>query len=667
MLAILSQPGDFVKITQDKPFRYVTQLTGWCDTITGMGILKKEFRWGTSNRVRASWVELTTQNLQSIILDPANDLFVDFRLTLISGGPVTIEDIEVNCIQSADAADPYLGWRPAMLVSERGNVSNLTKIENFSFKPYQVNPAIVLLKQLSYTINQLFGHDVMYARAVPMAIGKDVTLHEWTLYDVDDPKCVKVVVPNNEFPDNKILFNPMGLDFEMPFEIQIVKEYYEEIFGIGTGPQKRDIIYFPLTNRIYEIDSTYLFKDFMQREVYWKIALKKYAPKANRYEPQDLRETFDTLTWDSEERFGEEVRLEAVKTTDPQQYDPKIGSVDYDPTRLNIDNNLVISQLKLPNYTNTLSESQYDLRSIYDSKLPVQIPAIEYRANVDFPSTEERSLCMWFKELKPVVAMPRDNVKGYLIKGAVGPETTELSYSITAKRHYAVGTNIKITRFNGLSLYGDIASVTTSPSGSVFTYTLNVKNEIIQYLDTYFTSWASSFTSTGYVAEATNEQILFNGYFAGNGWKVSLFASRYLIFTDSTKEYLNILGTSLVEDYWYAIFVNMSNFYRQLTVDLWVRKWNDQNPQPEQTTDLENIYSNTIMPFNAIDRSAADKYNLLAGNLAITNIRLFDKTETDQVKQSIILNETIVQDAQFGIIIDNAIPRLRLPWIGKTK
>jgi hypothetical protein len=73
------------------------------------------------------------------------------------------------------------------------------------------------------------------------------------------------------------------------------------------------------------------------------------------------------------------------------------------------------------------------------------------------------------------------------------------------------------------------------------------------------------------------------------------------------------------------------------------------------------------MPFDSINRNAADKYNLLASNLAITNLRLFDKTETDQAKQSIILNETIVQDAQFGIIIDNAIQRLRLPWIGKTK
>lgn len=666
MLAILSNPGDFVKITQDKPLHYVTRLTGWCDDILGTGILKKEFRWGTSNRVRASWVELTTQNLQAVILNPADDLFVDFRITLISGGPSTIESIEINCEQSDDAKDPFLGFVPVYLVSERGNISNITKLNNFTFQPYAVNPAVALYRNLSYTINQLFGHDVLYARAVPMAIGKDVTLHEWTLYDVDDPKCIKVVVPNNEFPDNKILFNSMGLDFEMPFEVHIVKEYYEELFGIGTGPQKRDIVYFPLTNRIYEIESSYLFKDFMQKEIYWKVGLKKYAPKSNRYEPQDLREQFDTITWDTEERFGEEVRLETVKTTDPQQYDPKIGSRDYDPTRLNINDKLVITEQKVANYTNILSETQYDLRTVYDPKVNSQETAVEYRADVDFKATDERSLSLWFKEIKPVITPPKDKVKGYLSLGTPGSQTTPLVYTITAKRNYTNGSLIKITRFNGLTLYGEIVNMTSNPSG--YTYTINVRNEIITYLNTYFANWASSFTNNGYYAEPANENILLDGYENGKGWKVSIFASRYIIFKDGEKEYLNILQTDLVEDYWYAMFMNVSNFYKQLTIDLWVRKWNEQNAQPIQTTDLENIYSNTISNLSTIDRSNAGvKYKLKGGNLQITNLRLYDKIETEQTKQSIILNETIVQDAQFGIIIDNAIQRLKLPWIAKTK
>jgi hypothetical protein len=667
MLATLTNPGDFAVISQDKPFHYVTKLTSWCDDISGTGVLKKEFRWGTSNRVRASWIDLTNQRLQEIVLNPANDLFVDFRITLVSGGVSIINSIEVNCERTADAKDPYLGFTPVMFVSERGNISNLTKIENFTFKPYQVNPAVVLYKELASTINKMFGHDVLYARAVPMAIGKDVTLHEWTLYDVDDPKCVKVLVPNNEFPDNKILFNPMGLDFEMPFEVHIVKDYFEQMFGVGTGPQRRDIVYFPLTNRIYEIESSYLFKDIMQKEVYWKVALKKYAPKANRYEPQDLREQLDSISHDSIERFGEEVELEAVKTTDPQQYDPKIGSRYYDPTRLNINDDLFISETRFLNYSLVLSESQYDMRSIFNITADQQATAVEYRADVNFPTTDERSLSMWFKELTPTVPVVKDNVRSFLLLGGAGPTTTPVTFVISQNRNYTNGTLLRITRFNGISLYGEVANVNSIPTGYVIT--INVKNEIITYLNTYYSNWASTSTNSGYVCEKGVEQVLFNGWNsdANTGWKLSVFASRYIVFTDSSGEYISILNQNLVDDYWYGIFVNISNFYRQISVDLWARKWNDQTPDPNLTTELENIYSNTFNNITPIDRSTDQKYKLIASNLSLTNLRLFDKIETEQTKQVIILNQTIVQDAQFAIIIDNAIQRLRLPWIGQTK
>lgn len=668
MLAILSKPGDFAKITQGPyPLKYVTKLTGWCEDITGNAILQKDFRWGTTNRVRSAWVELNDTNLQQVILNPADDIFIDFRYTLISGGVVTINSVEATFTQTADAKDPYLGFVPPMTVSDKGNITNLTKIANFTFRPYAVNPAVVLYKELSYTINQMFGHDVLYARAVPMANGRDVVLHEWTLYDVDDPVCIKAIVDKNEFPDNKITFNPMGLDFEMPFEIQIVKEYYEQIFGIGTGPQKRDIVYFPLTNRIYEVESSYLFRGIMQQEVYWKIALMKYAPKSNRYEPQDLREHFTELTHDTTREFGEEVELETIQVTDPQQFDPKIGSREYDPTRLMISDALNIKQYNLNNFSNLLSETQYDLSSMYKPTLTNQPIAVEYRANVDFPENEDRSLSMWFKETKPVTPRYKDSLRGYINVGAAGSLVTPISFTIGPKRNYEIGSLLKITRFNGMSLYGTIVSITPITNG--YTYVLAVKNDIIQYLNTYYTNWASSFTTSGYFVEATNEQILFNGWNTENntGWKLSIFASRYFVLTDAHRECLYILNTSLVDEYWYALFLNISNFYRQATLDLWVRKWNDQSPQPEQTTQLENIYNNTISNVGPYDRSAAINYRLNAGNLSTTNLRLYDKIETESTKQILMLNQTIVKDSQYAIIIDNAIDRLKLSWIAKTK
>jgi len=667
MLATLSKPGDFAKITQGvNPLKYVTKLTGWCEDITGNGILQRDFRWATSKKVRSAWTPLNDQNLQSVILNSSDDLYVDYRYTLISNGVVTINSVEVLFEQTEDAKDPYLGYNPPFTVADKGNITNLSKISNFTFRPYDVNPAVVLYKELSYTVNQMFGHDVLYARAVPMNRGKDVVLHEWTLYDVDDPICIKALVPDNEFPDNKISFGPMGLDFEMPFEIHIVKEYYESIFGVGTGPQKRDIIYFPLSNRIYEVESSYLFKGIMQNEIYWKVALMKYAPKSNRYEPQDLREIFTELTHDTTREFGEEVNLETIQDTNPQQFDPKIGSRDYDPIRLSVHDDLKIVHYNLNNYSNLLSETQYDLSSIYNPKLTNQPIAVEYKAQVNFPATDDRSLSLWFKEVKPAGTVYKDSLRGYINVGSAGPTVTPITFTIGSKRNYAIGSYLKITRFNGLCLYGTISSVTQITNG--YTYVIAVKNEIIQYLNTYYTNWASSFTTTGYYCEQTIEQIIFNGWSNINtGWKISLFAGRYFIFTDTSKEYVYILNNSLVEDYWYALYLNISNYFKQITLDLWVRKWNENSPQPEMTTNLENIYSNTITNTGQYDRSAAINYKLSGGNLSITNLRFYNKTETDNEKQVLMLNQAIVQDAEYAIIIDNSVERLKLPWIAKTK
>ena len=50
----------------------------------------------------------------------------------------------------------------------------------------------------------------------------------------------------------------------------------------------------------------------------------------------------------------------------------------------------------------------------------------------------------------------------------------------------------------------------------------------------------------------------------------------------------------------------------------------------------------------------------------LTNVRLFNKVaETD--KQPIILNQNIVKDAQLALIIDNALPQSKMPYIGYTR
>ena len=66
------------------------------------------------------------------------------------------------------------------------------------------------------------------------------------------------------------------------------------------------------------------------------------------------------------------------------------------------------------------------------------------------------------------------------------------------------------------------------------------------------------------------------------------------------------------------------------------------------------------------DRTSNMNYFLETSWMNLTNVRLFNRVaETD--KQVLILNQNIVKDAQWAIIIDNALPQSKLPYIGYTR
>lgn len=734
----LSSPGDFVVFTIEKPIPYVISLTGYTDDLSGnpMSVVKREFRYAFNDKAKSVWVEMIPENLALAKMNPEYEIYLDFRYTLIANGPITLNYVRPTFTQDAIAKDKFLGFVPVCICCESGNISSIVKIENFTFEPYRVNPAIALYKDLAYTINTLFGHEVTYARANPLENGTDVTLKEWTLYDVDEPQCTKVLVPNNEFPDNKISFGPYGLDFEMPFEVHIVKQYFEDIFGVGTGPQKRDIVYFPLTNRIYEVGSSYLFKDFMHKDSYWKVGLIKYSPKANRYEPTSLRDALDDISYNHEERFGEEVRDDEAKKTKPQQYKPQLGS-SIDPVRVYLDTNLNIVQDRFVNFHTLISDTQYDLRSIYEPR--ISKIAVRYANSAIFTETDDRSFSAWFKDLSPRTRIPRDvvfntiQVSQSYYDSILMTDVTEFALTLNMQRIYQTNDIIKLTRFNGFAAFG----YWKSSAGMV--HTIKIPTAIFTAVTAMYPNWLSQ--SSNY-AELTQEKVLFSGYNHSNntGWEVSLIAKRFFLIKSNSDRYFFVMQNDLSETEWYAVFINMSNTYGQFTIDLWKRKWSEDSLTPDQTTDLEKIYTKTIAGLNSVDRSylnntisfiadfnlgddeitvsslngleldlvvsgigipdgssityineyvntikiskppiiTLDGINLIAqvtenryyitpSELLLTNIRLFKDNETDDKKQMFILNQNIVQDSELAIVIDNAVPRLRLPFIAQTK
>jgi hypothetical protein len=501
-------------------------------------------------------------------------------------------------------------------------------------------------------VNQTFGHEVEYYRAVPNKKAQDVSLMEYTLYNVEPSQCVKVLVPDNEFPDNKLNYNPFGIDFENPFEVHIDKQYWEEIFGDATGPQKRDIIYFPLVNRVYEVLSTYLFRAFMEKDSYWKVSLIKYSPKANRYEPVEVRDTLDSLTTDTTELFELEMRENETDITKPQQYNTFIGNRDYDPSRESINKEIKVIEEKLSNYSTLISEFHYSLMNLANTSQDTI--AVQYREPVIFPNDIERSYSAWFSPKDPTAFTPVDTITNMVTIG------NTMTIHLSSNRNYPVGSLIKISRIGGITLFGKVKTVISSTK-----FEIQIEPSVMQALNEYNPMWSSL---NSFKAERIVPNNFINGYDVNlqRGLKIDIIANRYISVTLNETSHIFALDKDLAKNKWYGIFVNISSKFKQINVNVWERTWQENIPSSPQTTDLFNIFTKTINTITIPDCTVAEKYNLLASNMLLTNIRFYDKT-AELEKQPVMLNQNIVQDASRAIIIDNALPKLQLPFIGQSK
>ena len=151
------------------------------------------------------------------------------------------------------------------------------------------------------------------------------------------------------------------------------------------------------------------------------------------------------------------------------------------------------------------------------------------------------------------------------------------------------------------------------------------------------------------------------------GVKIELYENRHFkISMNESHKYFSMANTTtgLDTETWYGLFINFSNVFRQLTVNVWKMQWDHKTKLPA-TTDLSIVMNNTV-PLSPTDLSSDVRFFLEPSFMDLTNIRWFTRVaETD--KQVFILNQNIVKDAQYALIIDNAIPQSRLPLIGYTR
>lgn len=723
--------GNYRVLTWDNPFLYVTKFKGWIidtgDSLNDGSRLDGDdiaidFRYSIDGKTWSLWTNVGTalggltnefSDLFDIDLNPENKFYPEFRFTSVLVNDdgtiiynteepidptVVIVDFELD-LEYADTPEKVIYKPTPICSSEYSTRPVLFNDCNFTFNPYGVNKALNMYQDLSLIVNKVFGLDANYYSVQPQSRGKDVVLREYTLFNVVDEKCVKVMVPQNQFPDNKINFDPFGLQFDSPFEIQMDKKYFESVFGKGSQPRKRDIIYFPITNRIYEINSTYLFRDFMNAPVYFKIELQKYSPRSNTYfKDPAYKEELDGITLTTQELFGEETTAEEIKSSKPQQYATTITQLSQDPARSYVYKDMAIVDYDLNNNWTIVLNNYYDLSTAFADNSEFAYDPARYRNAIRYKSlpkmtaTSEIAYTCWFS-LRNFYDGSKLTKRGYPILNLTleSSDSNYLYFSSYPMRHRLEKWQTYASNPEGyVAIQGDkLHSGGYEVLSVIDEYRFTVKNNSTDF---------SQGTIIWKMQKAQSRNLISGLYLDDNqdvkGFRVDLIHSG--VIDEMTNPFLGqgslvirlndtVINSPLqfTPEYgdWYGVVVNVSNIYKQIAANIWALTYDPVNPN-EQSSKLKKVHEEVRMFTSPILFSAPisenkdnaspyygtedNSYKIFTGPIWLSNIRLF-KNMIDVDTQSTVLNQNIVRDAQLAHIIDNAKPLLNIPKFARNR
>lgn len=260
------------------------------------------------------------------------------------------------------------------------------------WNPYDTSKTVEWYNYLANTINSMLGFTIDYHRTDPDGKGIDKVMFEYQLFNIVDMKQIKVLVPENNFPDNSVVINQFNLDLFDTFKIAIMKDEFKKAFGVEFRPGKEDIIYFCQTNRMYIVKHAQIHKDVMNAGVYYDVVLEKYEKRANVLNRvEESKNKIEELTRNTtiDDLFGFEQKEQQDQISNKIQTKPK--SFDY--IRNNTHPKLNYYRKKIFNGMDSLMfESFYLLNDV-----PATENAIVYNITDNkVVSSDVRSFSFWF-------------------------------------------------------------------------------------------------------------------------------------------------------------------------------------------------------------------------------------------------------------------------------
>jgi len=485
-----------------------------------------------------------------------------------------------------------------------------------NYDPYNSTKIGLWYNFLAGSTNKILGWTIDYHLTDPDGNGIDRYLHEYQLFNIVDVQKIKIIVPDNTFPDNQVQINEYMLDMMDTFNIIILKDEFHKAFGIEKRPAQKYIIFFCQANRFYRVRHAQVKRDIMYMGIYYSVVLEKYEKLANEQnlsaasrnliEPLTQNNTIDAL-------FGFENHNEENKIVNKQ-----LKPTTHEVYRLNINPKLSIIKKDIFNSLKgtKIADNYYNLSSLFSGTSAVTYSLQDSILKV----SDNRAFNVWF------------NFNNKYDPNKIIDDSVYQSYNINNTSNFEFLNNYDSTLQKGYKL---------SYFNRQIILTINNLNYILPVSGLTTNIWY------GLTVNIDNRQRIVS---------LSLYTRNYkynvTMFTDS---------------------------YQNVTVDsndiTGLTYYTSRGYRPVKNTEINTILANpdlkiisninyTGVSLNSFNINKT--ITIFASDIKLTNIRIYNDLIPNEHKSNMLI-QRIVQDSNYLILADNATRQLYTTNIPNTR
>jgi hypothetical protein len=626
----LSSAGSNVIVT-DIIMKGVIKITGYDENIDGLSNISRiyrEFSVSYDSKEFSTWYPLTDVNLSAYINtdNPKDGFILKVKFTVTEKydtNPIVIKDFEIKTITDGSEIEDI-----------ECNIEHAIEIDMGIIPDYK--ELGISTAKLNNTMNNYFNRaspfDVLYFRTEPDIDSVDPFLNEYSLYNTVNKggTCIKVIVTDNKVPDPKHEYSEWGLDFDA-FEIEINKDYFEEMFGKNMKPRNEDYMFFPTVNRMYYVHSNNLGRGINETATNYTLSLKKYDENTSVIKDGEALEFLKEHTISHEEIFIEQLTEEKIDMVNDQQNSLK--TIADDVVRELVNEKMKIIDNPIYNNGTTLMKSFYNM-----CKVPFNEVAVKYKPSHKLLSGGSWSHISWIN-----IPSEEDNLRTLNLISA-----ERINFNTIKVVSDKVLSQLALKEYDSITRFGktyDIESIIDDT-----TFTLNSRTDILSTEMDLFKKSVKNNLHTTVIGSSVFQINLYD-------------RNKIQIRHGNTLWYLG--GFTLSEDTWYNITINISDSHGYIGAYIWgleERNITDSDPNSTRLTlihkiEIPLVKGCIIIPEGSIACVAGSKIHM-------GNIRILKKA-IDIEYQSYFSGNRTIKKASVAYIVDDSEVIFNLGVMGR--